>query len=59
MLEMRARSGELNGQAVAERDQKISNLKKQLDKLKSENSKSAGGISDHLHFLYFDQTYDT
>ncbi|MCI4380795.1 hypothetical protein PGIGA_G00244140 [Pangasianodon gigas] len=45
MLEMQAKSGELNGQAVAERDQMISNLRKQLDKLKSENSKSAALIN--------------
>ncbi|KAB5567394.1 hypothetical protein PHYPO_G00232240 [Pangasianodon hypophthalmus] len=45
MLEMQAKSGELNGQAVAERDQMISNLKKQMDKLKSENSKSAALIN--------------
>lgn len=52
MLEMRARSGEVNGQAVAERDQKISNLKKQLDKLKSENSKSEGKRTKHITFLH-------
>ncbi|KAF4072342.1 hypothetical protein AMELA_G00261980 [Ameiurus melas] len=46
MLEMQVRSGEHNGQAVAERDQRISNLKKQLDKLKSENSKSAALINN-------------
>ncbi|XP_027022623.2 forkhead-associated domain-containing protein 1 [Tachysurus fulvidraco] len=45
MLEMQARTGELSSQAVAERDQRISSLKKQLDKLKSENSKSAAMIS--------------
>lgn len=48
MLEMQRRSCELNGQAVAERDQKISSLKKQLDKLKGENSKSEGGINDRI-----------
>ncbi|XP_047011615.1 forkhead-associated domain-containing protein 1 [Ictalurus punctatus] len=46
MLEMQVRSDECNGQAVAERDQRISNLKKQLDKLKSENSKSAALINN-------------
>lgn len=48
MLEMQARTGELNGQAVAERDQRISDLKKQLDKLKSENSKSTGRSDTHI-----------
>lgn len=53
MLELQASSSELNGQAVAERDQRISNLKKHLDKLKNENSKSAGRIMAHTVFISF------
>ncbi|TSN76584.1 Forkhead-associated domain-containing protein 1 [Bagarius yarrelli] len=45
MLEMQTRTGELNAQAVAERDKMVSNLRKQLDKLKCENSKSEALIS--------------
>ncbi|KAM9475411.1 forkhead-associated domain-containing protein 1 [Clarias gariepinus] len=40
MLAMQATVGVHSSQAVAERDQTISKLKKQLEKLKSENSKS-------------------
>ncbi|XP_056628437.1 forkhead-associated domain-containing protein 1 isoform X1 [Triplophysa dalaica] len=45
MLELQACSGEMLGQALIERDQKISNLSVQLDKLKSENKSSKAMVS--------------
>ncbi|XP_046726387.1 forkhead-associated domain-containing protein 1 isoform X3 [Silurus meridionalis] len=45
MMEMSARTGELNNQAVAERDHRISNLQKQLEKLKSESRESTAQIN--------------
>ncbi|XP_057213108.1 forkhead-associated domain-containing protein 1 [Triplophysa rosa] len=45
MLELQACSGEMLGQAVTERDQKISSLSVQLDKLKSENKSSKAMVS--------------
>lgn len=42
MLEPQRCSGEMLGQAVTERDQKISSLLEQMDKVKNENNSSAG-----------------
>ncbi|XP_058641082.1 forkhead-associated domain-containing protein 1 isoform X2 [Onychostoma macrolepis] len=41
MLELQRCSGEMLGQAVTERDQKISNLLEQMDKLRNEKNSSA------------------
>lgn len=42
MLELQGRSGEMLGQAVAERDQKIRSLSEQMNKLRNENNSSTG-----------------
>lgn len=48
MLELQACSGEMLGQAVTERDQKISSLSVQLDKQKSENKSSKGMMTNYI-----------
>ncbi|XP_016415316.1 forkhead-associated domain-containing protein 1-like [Sinocyclocheilus rhinocerous] len=45
MLELQRCSGEMLGQAVTERDQKITSLLEQMDKLKNENNSSAALVS--------------
>ncbi|KAK7135948.1 hypothetical protein R3I94_014573 [Phoxinus phoxinus] len=45
MLELQGRSGEMLGQAVTERDQKIHSLSEQMNKLRNENNSSTALIS--------------
>ncbi|XP_077079113.1 forkhead-associated domain-containing protein 1 isoform X4 [Siphateles boraxobius] len=45
MLELQGRSGEMLGQAITERDQKIRSLSEQMNKLRKENNSSTALIS--------------
>ncbi|XP_050972336.1 forkhead-associated domain-containing protein 1 [Labeo rohita] len=45
MLELQKCSGEMLGQAVTERDQRISSLLEQMEKLRNENNTSAASVS--------------